>query len=154
MPIGLQIWTIKRIVERANQHLSDPVEMLEGLAFEDSLDNLATLPENIRNLEDNPDFFDFCFRVSKRRLIAPNKPKRFQKVRRYVGPKSDSFSLVADIIVKPHKVRAKGKTYLHGRIQLTIDKELIGHKAKVSVVIPHVYSSNGTVIPLENDTQH
>ncbi|MGD0028748.1 MAG: hypothetical protein ABSC91_07395 [Candidatus Bathyarchaeia archaeon] len=64
---------------------------------------------------------------------------RSKEISRHAGPDSDTFILECNVVIKPQPVKAKGKTYLHGRIQITVEKELIGKTAKVSVTIPHAY---------------
>lgn len=43
-----------------------------------------------------------------------------------------------EVEIEPHTTNAKGKRYLYGRIQLSIDPNWIGLTAKISVVIPKI----------------
>lgn len=157
MPINMQIAVIKRILPQANPWLTNldfvPIEGEGTQDWAETLDDSVTLPENIYELERR--FPLVRWRVPEKKRISPDKAKRWERTQMYAGPKRDSYFQVADVLVKPHKVKAKGKTYLHGRIQLTLDQEMIGRRARVSVVIPRVYSPEGAVIPLEGkETTH
>lgn len=41
-----------------------------------------------------------------------------------------------EVEIEPHQVKAKGKEYLYGRIQLSLDPRRIGLIARISVNIP------------------
>lgn len=43
-----------------------------------------------------------------------------------------------EVEVEPHRTRAKGKQYLYGRIQLSVDQNWIGLTAKISVFVPRI----------------
>jgi hypothetical protein len=43
-----------------------------------------------------------------------------------------------EIEVKPHTQKTKGKTYEFGRVQLNVDKNLVGCPVKISIMIPKV----------------
>jgi hypothetical protein len=64
------------------------------------------------------------------------------------GPGMDAYFCYVDLIIKPHKVTAKGKQYGAGRIQMTVPEELIGHRARVTVLVPGAYDRDGRLIRL------
>lgn len=140
MPINLQIETIKRILEAANPHIIEDSNYIPGPSsavetyWPDYLDDALTLPENIDNLEQH--FPQVRWRVPEREP-AFDKPGKWRQEDRNAGPDGNDYSLSAKILVQPHKVSAKGKSYMHGRIQITVDKELIGKEADIQVYIPH-----------------
>ncbi len=39
----------------------------------------------------------------------------------------------------PHPVKSKGKVYTFGRIQLTVPRDLLGYRAKISVFVPEIH---------------
>lgn len=136
MPIALQIVTIQRNLEKLNPGLGDPLLVWSSshqhmVEWAEYLDPELSLPENIELLEH--DLPDVQWRVKKE--TSPWKAVQRKHESWYAGRNSDSYLLRAIAIVQPHKVKAKNKTYTRGRIQLTLDKGFIGHKAKVSVFI-------------------
>ncbi|HUW47604.1 MAG TPA: hypothetical protein VMW36_02535 [Patescibacteria group bacterium] len=151
MPIQRQIKKIKEILRAANPNLSDydflPISgnSWEHAKWGDSgyeewtehLDPTATLPENLDDLER---YFSPTIRWKVKKQPAPSKPRRFYKVDIGTdGTKGEFGWIKAIVIVRPHPVRAKGKDYLRGRIQLTVDKDLVGERVKVLVKLPNSY---------------
>jgi hypothetical protein len=43
-----------------------------------------------------------------------------------------------EVEIIPHSVKRKGKTYTYGRIQLTVPRDLLGHRAKIAVLVPEI----------------
>jgi hypothetical protein len=41
-----------------------------------------------------------------------------------------------EVEVEPHIVKSKGKPYTYGRIQLTVSGDLLGCRAKISILVP------------------
>jgi hypothetical protein len=43
-----------------------------------------------------------------------------------------------EVEVEPHTVKSKGKAYSYGRIQLTVPRDLLGYRAKISIFVPEI----------------
>jgi hypothetical protein len=149
MPKEMQIAVIKRILRSLNPDLED-IEVLPPIPGEwsewmDYVEDDMHLDENIDVLQSH---YPNVIWKAKEKPLAPSKPLRMKEQHERAGPEKDSFFLKADVLIQSHKSGAKGRTYLHGRIQLTLDKDLIGRKARVTVFIPHVYRPDGSIIPM------
>jgi len=131
---------ILQILQAANPDLDDPY-ILPGTGnreWWDDLDPQLTLSENIEALEKlHPQLKWRMPEDSKLRSVYA----RSKEITRHAGPDSRDFILECEAVIKPMMAKAKGKTYPHGRIQITLEKFLIGKTARVSITVPHAYES-------------
>ena len=135
MPIELQIVVIRRNVKTLNPSLSDPdvipISETEDDLWEDYIDPSASLPENIASLERR--FPHIRWRAPKKEPSIIREEREWET--EYIR-KDDIVIHTKTITIRPHKVTAKGKTYRHGRIQLTVPQKWVGSKAKITVRVP------------------
>jgi hypothetical protein len=130
MPKSLQIHNFKRAFLRANSYLKDPYAEMDNIDWEGILDSTYHFEENIRNLEEA---------YPQYRWKVPEKRKELERIRpewKKFAVRDDFDVYTTKVEIKPHKVKAKHRAYLHGRIQVTVDRKWIGRKATVSVRIP------------------
>ena len=130
MPIPLQIYNFKRVFLKANPYLEDPYAEMYNIDWKGILDNTLHFMENVRNLEE--EYPQYRWRVPKKNK-APEKTQHDWKK---FGVRGNFVVYTTKAEIKPHKVKAKHRTYLHGRIQVTVDRKWIGRKAMVSVRVP------------------
>ena len=135
MPIGFQIWNIKRLFEAANAGLSS-----DYIDF-DLIDNEASYSENLEIIKEGHP--QFRWKAPKEMKKSPAKEKIH-----WIKHSTDSYVVyMAKVPIKSHiikrKVRSKriGETkYVwhkhYGRIQVVVDKEWIGEDATVIVRMP------------------
>lgn len=144
----LLIERLKSALEKANPKLGD----LEILPEYDTygrerfrewcvyVDEGLTFEENLSMMERH--FPQVKWRVE-------NKPRLGEKViSPCAGPGMDAYFCYVDLIIKSQPVTAKGKRYGVGRIQMTFPEELIGHRARVTVLVPGAYDREGRLIRL------
>lgn len=138
MPLQLQIYILKKNLLRYNPDIIDDPYLIPNPSMHrdeewtEHLDEMS-LPENIGALE------QIFPNVQWRK---PYEEKYPQRERRYINWKvtssrEDPFTTyTTEVTIKPQEFKAKGKTYLHGRIQLIVDQKWIDRKAKISINIP------------------
>jgi len=130
MPIPLQIYNFKRLFLRANDDLDDPYAEMDNIDWKASLDKTLHFRENLHNFEEE---------YPQYRWTVPKKKKALEKIKhewKKFAVRDKFVVYTTKVKIKPHKVKAKHRTYLHGRIQVTVDQKWIGHKATVSLRIP------------------
>lgn len=139
MPIPLQKKKIRENLRKANPEQAEEVDFTEdfvydingdrrywpelleeGLSFED---NLSILEEEIPNVN---------WRIPKKQK-EPRKSKEYI----YKSPKGPVYCKESETVVRPLKGRIKGIRYEHGRVQITLPKELISLEAHVRVEVPN-----------------
>jgi len=130
MPKSLQIRNFKRVFLRANPYLEDPYAEMENIDWEGIVDDTLRFGENMENLEE--EYPRYRWRVPRKNK-APEKARHEWKK---IAVRDDFDVYTTKVEIKPHKVKAKHRTYLHGRIQVTVNRKWIGRKATVSVCIP------------------
>jgi len=124
MPINLQICNLKRIFLRENRHLKDPSAEMYNIDWEATVDSTLGLDENIQSFEQ--EYPQYLWRVP---IGNPRKAKQeWRKLMR-----KDCIIYTKKVEIKSQKVKAKGRVYVVGRIQVTTDKKWIGRKAKILV---------------------
>ena len=129
MPIPLQIFNLKRRFLSANAVLDDPHAEMDEIDWK-AIDSTLRFSENLHLFEQN--YPQYNWRIQKKEKSLRDE----WQVREASGSKYLVYS--TKVAIKPHKVKAKNKSYLHGRIQLTVDRKWIDRKAKIIVRIPHV----------------
>lgn len=156
MNLGLQKYKLRRILAKANPHLKSLIWLPVGIFgdetddWEDLLDPDLTFPENIDEMKQR--FPRVLWKVPKKRP-SPNKPTWKKEMHDCAGQDHRGHFEAYDILIKPHRVSSNGKTYLHGRIQLTLDKRLIGREAKVTVFVRNAYDDLGNMISPEEQAR-
>jgi len=127
---------LRKILEKANPQLEDvdlvPWTSIGGtreLEHEWTYDVDPNL-----SLSDNIDCLKKEYPLVKWEVpkIAENKPLRSKEVSR----DKEGVLIREEVKIKPHTITAKGKTYKHGRIQITLDENSIGAYALVQVYVP------------------
>ena len=134
MPIGLQKYIIRKIIEKLYPWIDDPDLLPLGdireVEWEDYVDPKASLPENMDDME----------RIFGKRMWIPkradNKPLRYKEV----DKDEEGVLIREEVIIKRHPIRAKGKLYERGRIQVGLDKRLVGCYALVQVYVPKTHT--------------
>jgi hypothetical protein len=145
MPLGLQLHVLRKNLAKLNPWLED-VDLVPHVSiggtlnpeeeWEDYVDPDASFPENLDDLERQ--FPSVKWRVPK---ITENKPLRMKPI---VLRDEEGVSLQYKFIIKPHRPTAKGKRYNRGRIQISLDKSLIGRFAIVQIYVPkHHFDTEG-----------
>lgn len=119
MPIGLQKYNLKRIFEKLN-----PWATFEDISL-DFLDPKSNYNENLENAQDVEPDYRWVMPSEKRKRDYPH----FQDMEDSEG----NPYLEIRVRVKPHPVKAKGKEYQRGRIQVTTDKSWIGTTAIIKL---------------------
>lgn len=142
MPIEKQRKIIQRMIDEQNPSLStDSLPNAQGISdyWGDYLDEKLTLHENIGLVKKN-------FPILKLETWTLPEPKyvRWRDENRRAGPDGRDYWMFTKVAVKPHKVVSKGKVYVRGRIQLTLDEGLIGKEAEVEI---NVYSADLPPLP-------
>ena len=140
MPYKMQLAAIRRILRLANTELEDP-DVLPNVSvngryekeyeWADDVDPNLSLPENLDCLKQL--ISGVNWQVPK---IAENKPLRDKQIIR----DEKGVLIREEVIIKRHPITAKGKHYEHGRIQIILDKSLIGSYALVQVYIPEKHA--------------
>ncbi len=128
MPWGLQIHMIEKLFRKLNPEL----EFEEYIEL-DLLDNLGTYRDNLEIMKRN--YSQFIWESPKEEIMLK------ETVEHDIEQKGKFTIHSYEVRIKKHKVKSKGKLYHCGRIQLTVDKHLIGHKARITVIVPNVVSS-------------
>ncbi len=149
MPLGLQIYTIRKILERANPNLNEmqAAHGLEGSdelpttspggregdtrCWVDSVDPNLSLEDNLDSLKQ--EFPLFKWEVPKK---AKNKPLRDKGE---IEEREDSAIIRQERLVEPHDVKSKGKPYGRARMQIGVNKWLKGKYAIVQIYVPNVH---------------
>jgi hypothetical protein len=121
MPRKLQIRMIKNTFKKLN-----PRELGDDIDF-DVFDNKATYRENLEIFKTYHPQYRWDF--PKKDKIRTSKQYSVKQVGKFT-------TYTFRVKIKEHRVKAKGKYYTSGRVQLTVDKELIGHVAEVKVFLP------------------
>jgi len=130
MPVSLQIHNLKRVFVRANPYLEDPYAEMDNIDWVEILDKTLHFDENLHNFEE--EYPQYRWRVPKKKKSPEKTRHEWKKVA--VRNKINVYTTKVEI--KPHKVKAKNRTYLHGRIQVSVDKKWIGCRATISVGVP------------------
>lgn len=132
MPIEKQFEIINQMIRDANLQLDDQsLPTIHGKEdyWGDYLDETCTLEENTHQLQAHFPVlkFDQWRRQPKRKL------RRWLDENRRTGPDGRDYSAYTVVNIKRHGVISKGKAYVRGRIQITVDGELIGKRAEVTI---------------------
>lgn len=130
MPKALQIENFKRLFLRANDDYDDPDAEMANIDFENAVEDDLSFRENLRNFEEQ--YPQYRWKVPKKNPLGEERPVWKSKF----DLEGNTVAYTAIVLVKPHRVTAKNRTYLHGRIQATVDRKWIGCKAKVSIQVP------------------
>jgi len=166
MPKGLQIHMFKKLflkwnAWRAREIVSYDVSAeMDHVDWDAVLEDSATFHENLGNLKQNyPEYSWYDWEAEERerareqervfREMADSGPEREPEdsiVEDDVEPENsegwhieqtNEYAIHSiEVEVEPHRTRAKGKQYLYGRIQLSVDPNWIGLTAKIDVFVP------------------
>jgi len=166
MPKGLQIYLFKKLFRKWNAYRERESEGYDVAAEMDKVDWSAvvdetqTFRENLHELQENyPEYGWYDWEAEERerareqervfREMADSEPGREPEdstPEEDVEPEDsegwpieqtdDDEIHSIEVEVEPHRTRAKGKQYLYGRIQLSVDQNWIGLTAKISVSVP------------------
>jgi hypothetical protein len=128
MPIALQKYIIRKIFLKANNGLYRGVQWeLDHNVDWNYLDSKGTLPENISLMERHYGQYRWRIPVTER--------EHRTSCWRNISAREDMDIYTLNTEIKRQIVRAKGKRYVVGRIQVTTDKKWIGCRAKITVFV-------------------
>jgi hypothetical protein len=143
MPLNCQIAAIRRILRLANPDLEDerfiPYRHNERCTIDwryewtELLDPHLGLDEQLDLLKQDTQLTSGLVRWE-----VPKKP-RSKLRRKYRMSKEDSELICQERFIGCHKVKAKGKQYLAGRVQISLNRFLVGKYAIVQIFVPNFH---------------
>jgi hypothetical protein len=125
MSLGLQVRILQKFFKKFNPELD-----FETYVDLDLLDNLATYRDNLEIVK------KYHLKIIWELPRKEEMPK--EAVEHNIEQKGKFTVQSYKVRIKKQAVKAKGRIYVCGRIQLTVDKELIGRRAKITVIVPNV----------------
>ena len=131
MPLGLAKYLISKKFEKLNDYKES-----ENLDWS-YLKKDCTFSENYHFMKENhPKYrWDYPDKIQRQKTVK--KKKTITLAKTYRGwERVYGYQLVKGVTVKSHTAYSKGKKYTYGRIQASIDANLIGSKVWIIVNLP------------------